>query len=219
MTPAVEPGAQHPDIWLRQARFEDHAALKHVCLLTGDSGNDASGIEDNPDLLGLIYAVPYQVFEPEYAFVVEDADGVCGYAFGAPDTAAFERRINSGWFPDIARTLSDPGPDESVWTGSDWARRHIHHPPALVYPALDAFPAHGHIDLLERARGRGMGRKAMERVLHRLAKAGCPGVHLGVAPDNDRALAFYGKLGFERFDDPSLPQDTVYVVRGLTDFA
>lgn len=219
MTPAPETGAHRPDIWLRQARVEDHAALRHVCLLTGDSGKDASGIEDDPDLLGLIYAVPYQVYAPEFAVVVEDADGVCGYALGAPDTAAFERQVNGEWFPRLARTLTDPGPDESLWTGSDWARRHIHHPPALVHPALDAFPAHGHIDLLERARGAGMGRKAMEWVLRRLAKAGCPGVHLGVAPDNDSALAFYGKLGFKRLADPSLPQDTVFVVRDLADLA
>ena len=219
MTPASENKTRDAGIHLRQAQPEDHESLKHVCLLTGDSGEDASGMEDDPDLLGLIYAVPYQVYEPDYAVVVEDAGGVCGYAFGAPDTAAFEARVNGVWFPEIARSLTDPGPDESAWQGSDWARRHIHHPPPLVHPVLDAFPAHGHIDLLERARGRGMGRKAMEWVLHRLAKAGCPGVHLGVAPDNDRALAFYGKIGFERLDDPSLPHDTVYVVRDLADFA
>ena len=46
---------------LRAALAEDHAALCMVCLKTGDSGKDATGREDDPDLLGLIYAVPYQV--------------------------------------------------------------------------------------------------------------------------------------------------------------
>src|SRR5690606_2058664 len=45
---------------LRKAQWSDYGALNRVCLLTGDSGKDASGREDDPDLLGLIYAVPYQ---------------------------------------------------------------------------------------------------------------------------------------------------------------
>ena len=151
--------------------------------------------------------------------VVEDKDGVCGYAFGAPDTAAFEKHVNDLWFPQIARSLTDPGADTSRWQGSDWARHHIHHPPPLVHDVLAAFPAHGHIDLLPRAQGKGMGRKAMEWVLQRLANAGCPGIHLCVAPDNARALAFYDRLGFHRFNDASLPSDTTYVVRRLSDYA
>ncbi len=202
---------------IRPARIEDHAALKRVCLLTGDAGADASDKEDDPSLVGLIFAVPYQVLEPGFAVVVEDDEGVCGYALGAPDTASFEARINRIWFPEIAKTIADPGPDENAWHGSDWARRYIHHPPPLVHPALSAYPAHGHIDLLVRAQGRGMGRRAMMTVLKRLAHAGCPGVHLGVAPTNARALAFYQKLGFTVFDDPSLSSDTTYVVRALAD--
>ena len=206
-----------PHFSIRQARVTDHDALKRVCLLTGDAGADASAKEDDPSLLGLIYAVPYQVFEPDFAIVVEDEIGVCGYAFGALDTARFEQRVNNDWFPALAPRLRDPGPDESAWSGSDWARRHIHHPPTLVHKALRDYPAHGHIDLLPRAQGHGMGRKAMMTVLEKLAKAGAPGIHLGVAPTNDRALGFYKRIGFELFSDPSLPSDTTYVVRKLDD--
>src|SRR5687768_5326161 len=72
---------------LRAALAEDHAALNMVCLKTGDSGKDATAREDDPDLLGLIYAVPYQVYEPDFAFVIDGPNGVCGYILGAPDTA------------------------------------------------------------------------------------------------------------------------------------
>ena len=73
---------------LRHAKPDDHAALCRVCLLTGDSGGDATAREDNPDLLGLIYAVPYQVYEPDFAFVVDGPDGVSGYLFGAAESAS-----------------------------------------------------------------------------------------------------------------------------------
>ncbi len=140
---------------LRPALGEDHAALNMVCLRTGDSGKDATAREDDPDLLGLIYAVPYQVYEPDFAFVVDGPNGVCGYIFGAPDTPGIYARMAAEWFPPLATRLSDPWPDESRWRGSDWARYAIHHP-EFVYPeVLHRYPAHGHIDPVSRRRAAG----------------------------------------------------------------
>lgn len=34
---------------------------------------------------------------PEYAFVVEDDEGVCGYAIGSHDAKALEQKINAAW--------------------------------------------------------------------------------------------------------------------------
>jgi hypothetical protein len=44
---------------LRHAEARDHDALCDVCLKTGDSGADASAREDDPRLLGEIWALPY----------------------------------------------------------------------------------------------------------------------------------------------------------------
>jgi GNAT superfamily N-acetyltransferase len=201
--------------FLRRAEVADHAALNHVCLKTGDSGKDATGREDDPDLLGLIYAVPYQVLEPDFAFVIDGPNGVCGYLFGAPDSARIYARMRDEWFPPLAARLADPGPDESRWRGSDWARRAIHHPSFDFPPVLEAYPAHGHIDLLEEARGRGIGRQCIQLLMARLVAVGAPGMHLQVSPKNRGALAFYGKLGFEVVSDPELPRHTVFVGRRL----
>ncbi len=201
---------------LRGARGEDHSALKLVALRTGDAGRDASGREDDPGLLGLIYAVPYQVFSPEFAFVVEGPGGVCGYVLGTPDSAAFYEWMGREWFPKIAAGVADPGPDEARWRGSDWARWMIHHP-AFVYPeALKPYPAHGHIDLLPEVRGRGIGRRGLELVMGRLAAAGAPGMHLQVSPRNGNARHFYERLGFARLKAEGLPRHTVFMVRELT---
>lgn len=200
---------------LRHATADDHAALCHVCLKTGDSGKDATGREDDPDLLGMIYAVPYQVRDPDFAFVVDGPNGVCGYLFGARDTVAFNRWLETEWYPPLASRLRDPGPDESTWKGSDWARYAIHHPDLSFPSALHPYPAHGHIDLLEEARGRGIGRRCMDHLMAALGAAGAPGMHLGVSPVNRNALRFYDKLGFVRLKDPSLPRHTVFVAQAL----
>jgi GNAT superfamily N-acetyltransferase len=182
---------------LRRATPADHAALRLVCLKTGDSGQDATHIQDDPDLLGQVYAVPYQVGAPDFAFVLEDAEGVCGYLFGAPDTRAFHGFLTGTWFPPLRQGLRDPGPDPSAWRGSDWVRAIIHRPPGLPPIDLSRYPAHGHIDLLPRARGHGVGRRAMAHLMAELAKAGAPGMHLEVSAENPDALAFYRRLGFE----------------------
>lgn len=196
---------------LRYATASDHDALSMVCLRTGDAGGDASGREDDPTLLGLIYAVPYQVLEPDLAFAVEGPDGVCGYLFGALDTKAFNARLAKGWYPELQRRVADPGPDRSTWSGSDWARRLIHHPD-LSFPAgLAAYLSHGHIDLLPEARGRGIGREAMGYLSRRLFRMGSRGMHLQVNAANEKGLRFYAALGFETIADEGLPDEYVYV--------
>lgn len=196
---------------LRQARWNDYAALNRVCLLTGDSGKDASAREDDPDLLGLIYAVPYQVYAPQFAFVVQGPDGVCGYVLGTPDSRAFYDRVGEEWFPPLAQRLRDPGPDHDLWVGSDWARRAIHHPEFAYPEILHAYPAHGHIDLLEEARRRGIGSRSMQLLMERLAAAGSVGMHLQVSPKNRGAIRFYETLGFREIRDGSLPRGTLFM--------
>lgn len=200
---------------LRMAEWADYAALNRVCLLTGDSGKDATAREDDPDLLGLIYAVPYQVFSPDFAFVVQGPSGVCGYVLGTPSSERFYAWVDREWFPPLARRVDDPGPDENRWVGSDWARYAIHHP-QFVYPrVLRDYPAHGHIDLLPEARGRKIGSRAMRLMMGRLKHAGIAGMHLQVSPSNEGALAFYRALGFEQLTDLSLPAHTAFMVARL----
>ncbi len=200
---------------LRQAEAADHAALEMVCLKTGDSGDDATAREDDPRLLGLIYAVPYQVYAPEYAFVVDGPGGVCGYVLGVRDSAEYYAWAAREWFPPIAATLADPGPDRRTWKASDWARWEIHHP-TFVYPeALHRYPAHGHIDLLPEVQGRGIGRVALETVMDRLRASGVPGMHLGVGPRNVKAQAFYRRLGFEHVTGEGAPRNAYYMARDL----
>jgi ribosomal protein S18 acetylase RimI-like enzyme len=200
---------------LRRAIAADHAALAMVCLKTGDAGKDASALEDDPDLLGLIYTIPYQIFEPGLAFVVEGSEGVCGYLLGAADTRAFNARLLERWYPSLQARCADPGADASRWQGSDWGRHWIHHPELDVPVILDAYPSHGHIDLLPPARGRGIGRKAMSFLEEKLVEAGSSGLHLQVMPENRGALSFYAALGFAELRHPSLARHCVHVVKRL----
>ena len=52
----------------------DLVSLYRICLLTADSGGDASHLYSDPDLVGQFYAAPYAVYEPELCFVVTNSD-------------------------------------------------------------------------------------------------------------------------------------------------
>lgn len=183
--------------FLRQARPDDHAVFCEVCLKTGDAGRDATWREDDPTLMGQIYAVPYQLFESDLAFAIDGAAGVSGYLFGVKDTRAFNARLAADWYPALQQLVRDPGPDRSTWRDSDWVRHAIHHPDLRVPEALTPYPSHGHIDLLPQARGRDIGRRCMGFLEQRLAAAGSVGLFLDVHPRNEGARRFYAGLGYE----------------------
>lgn len=200
---------------LRQATADDHPALMDICLKTGDAGADASMRENDPQLLGLIYAVPYQVFEPALAFLVEGPSGPCGYVLGARDTRAFNERLANEWYPDLQARVRDPGDDQSMWQGSDWARHLIHHPDLSVPPGLNPYPSHAHIDLLPIARGRRIAGRAMAFMQRSLSSAGSDGLFVEVDPRNTNARGFYAAVGFERLEDRSLPRRSVFMGMAL----
>jgi len=174
-----------------------------VCLLTGDAGRDASAIFRNPELLGHVFVGPYVVGQPDLALVVADDAGIAGYLLAAADTRAFQRWAEEQWWPPLREQYprtADGSPDAEII-------ELLHRPPSVDDSVVAGFPAHLHIDLLERVRGQGLGRLLIERLLDELQHRGSPGVHLDVAIENANAIAFYQHLGFdevERRDDALL---------------
>ena len=199
--------------FLRQATADDRPALCMVCLKTGDAGKDATWREDDPTLMGQIYAVPYQVLEPEHAYVIDGAEGVAGYLFGVLDTKSFNARLASDWYPALQRRVADPGLDRLTWRNSDWARHAIHHPSFDIPEALAAYPSHGHIDLLPEARGRGIGRRCMCFLEQQLAAAGSTGLFVDVHPRNTEAQRFYAVLGYEHVAIATNPESSTFMAK------
>ena len=197
---------------IRPYREEDNASVYEVCLRTGDGGNDATHLYDDPRALGNIYAGPYVTMEPELAFVLEDNQGVCGYVLGAPDSKSFFRAYEREWLPVLRGRHPEPTGDPANWSQTQKVYHEYYHPEIHVPEPHDLYPSHVHIDLLPRAQGRGMGAKMMEAELSALIKLGSPGVHLGVAVSNHRADRFYRKLGFHEL---IRVKDSLYLARKL----
>lgn len=182
---------------MRPARPGDEAGAYQVCLKTGNNGQDGEPFyREDPDALGRIYVGPYLKFEPQLGVILEDAQGVCGYALGAFDTRAFFARYEREWRPALAKRFPAPAGDPAHWTRVQQVH-HLYHRPEYFMPEPYAeFPSHLHIDLLPRAQGRGFGRTMLEQVMEKLRRGGSPGAHLGVSSLNEPAIGFYRHLGF-----------------------
>jgi ribosomal protein S18 acetylase RimI-like enzyme len=177
---------------IETAEPHDMAGAYRTCLLTGEAGEDATGLYRDPDLLGHVYVGPYITRGDGTQLVVVDEAGVAGYLLSADDTSAFEAWADQAWWPRLRQRypIIDDGSRDAEVVGL------IHRPERTPSELAAAYPAHLHIDLQERARGRGLGRSLIKRLLSDLRERGVVGVHLGVDDANANAIAFYRHLGF-----------------------
>jgi ribosomal protein S18 acetylase RimI-like enzyme len=199
---------------IRPYHDTDLRAVYDVCVRTADAGGDARGMFSSDDLMPDLFAGPYVFLEPEFAFVLDDGKRAVGYVLGTPDTAAFVRAYRARWMPRLDGRYPVPaGPPAS--REDEMVALH-YQPERLLWPGLEAYPAHLHIDLLPPFQGSGHGRALMETFYAAAARAGASGVHLTVLAANTRAIGFYRHLGLRRLD-PAEPGEShvVYLGREL----
>ena len=178
----------------------DRAALRRICCDTADAGRRVEAFFDDRELIADLLTNYYTDFEPESAWVAEQAGEVVGYLTGCRDTGRF-RRIMFG-------RIAPQALFKAFWRGTWWAastRRLIRcNLPTwwrlLGHRAipLAGYPAHLHINLRPGMQGQGIGRQLINQFLAQLRAAGIPGVHLSAREDNMAALAFFEKRGFAR---------------------
>lgn len=185
------------DCVIRPYRSGDEPGAYYVCMKTGDHGKDGEPFyREDPDALGRIFVGPYLAYEPGLSLILEDDQGICGYALGAEESRTFYARYESEWRPKLCAQFPEPTGDPAQWTRSQMVHSWYHHPDYYCPEPYDLYPAHLHIDLLPRAQGHGYGRQMMEQVMDELRRRGSPGAHLGVSILNKPAPGFYQRLGF-----------------------
>lgn len=180
---------------IRHADRSDLDACYAISLATGLAGGDASHLYRDPRMMGHIYVAPYVMLAPELAFVVQDDDGVAGFAVGTEDTDAWEQRLERQWWPELRARYADPQDVPPERRTPDQRRASmIHHPERTPAAIAKAYPAHLHMNLLPRQQRRGVGARLLDRWL---AAAQARAVHVGVNRANSGALAFWRMCRFE----------------------
>ena len=182
---------------IRTATLNDEARLYEICVLTGDSGKDATGIFQQPNLLGDIWVGPYLHLSPAHCFVVDDKDEVLGYCIATLDSTSFETVTAALWWPAKQAIYTKPDiAKKDSWSRDERLTHLIHNPLTSPTEFLEEFPSYDHINLVAEMQGKGWGRKLMEAMEYSLREAGSPGVHLILSSKNLNALAFYQAIGY-----------------------
>ena len=114
---------------IRDAKPEDQAGAYYVCMRTGDNGGEGEHIyRDDPDALGRIFVGPYLAFEPELSLILEDDEGICGYALGAFDSRRFYERYEKEWRPNLTAQFPRPPGHPESWTRTQHVHSWYHEP-------------------------------------------------------------------------------------------
>ena len=178
---------------IRPYHPSDLTSLYKICLLTGNSGKDATNLLSDPDLIGHFYAAPYALFEPEVCFVITNNNKPCGYIIGTKDSQKFYEKCERDWFPILRERYSIAEESNKSFNSVIIKRLHEGH---KVKDELCNYPAHLHINLLPETQGQGLGRKAMNLFIDKLKELNVSALHLEVGKANPGAIKFYEKLGF-----------------------
>jgi GNAT superfamily N-acetyltransferase len=191
---------------IRPFRPSDLEYLYAISLATGYKGGDASHLYEDRRLIGLIYSAPYASLEPRLAFVIEDDEGVAGFAVGTLDTKTWHERLEAEWWPKLRREYADPsGIPSTKWSADQRRAFAIHHPERPPQQVVEAYPAHLHLNLSARIQGRGAGTLLFSEWIGRASQQGARAMHVGVNRANARAVLFWSKQGFDQlqFEDGS----------------
>ena len=184
---------------IRLAAKADLKRLYEICVLTGDSGKDATGIFEQPALLGDIWVGPYLHLSPEHCFVLHNDGGTpLGYCIATLDTIFFELAAAATWWPEKQLRYTKPDiAQKDSWSRDERLTHLIHNPLTSPTEFLTEFPSHAHINLIDEMQGKGWGKKLMAVMEDSLRSAGSIGVHLILSSKNLDALAFYKAVGYQ----------------------
>jgi GNAT superfamily N-acetyltransferase len=184
---------------IRKFKPDDLDALYAISLATGHEGGNASHLYGDPKLIGHIYSAPYALLEPQRALVVEDGEGVAGFAVGTPDTAKWQERLEAEWWPKLRRQYADPTTVPASEWSADQRRAHaIFYPHRTPQRVVELYPAHLHLNLLGRIQGRGAGTMLFTEWMALASHQGVGATHVGINSANARAVRFWSRRGFDR---------------------
>ncbi len=179
----------------------DDKAVHQICADTAFFGAPLEAFFGNRHLFNDYFAAAYTEFEPEHLWVAEADGRVIGYLMGCPDTARLNKKVQRHILPRVLARLI-----RGAYRLDAATRRFVgQYVLSLVqgqffHVDLTRYPAHLHLNIAERWRGRGLGRQLLTAYLEQLRAEGIPGVHLETSDHNTRAVPLYEKLGFRLLD-------------------
>jgi ribosomal protein S18 acetylase RimI-like enzyme len=182
---------------VRGYRVADRQAVRDISCDAADIGDSVEKFFHDREAVADLLVGYYIDHEPDLLWVAECEGRVVGYLTGCLDSRRSRR---------AARRVAVRAVAAAIRRGALWHIRTWRLLAAMVAtvllgggspePDLDRFEAHFHINLRREARGKGLGRRLVERFRSQADAAHVAGIHVVTRGDNVAGRGFFEAMGF-----------------------
>jgi len=194
----------------------DKRCVYEICRKTCDDGSDGTDVfPDHPDLLGDRLIGSFLELSADYCFVIEDAQGVCGYVVAALDSKDSRKKMEEAWLPSMKEKYPQTqkkellSPAEEMVSGFHCEATQLPESLYLQYPSVVRIDA-----LQDRiSKDPNAVRRALSSAIATLKVNGSHGLHAQINVGDQNTFTSYTRLGFHEMTSPSKQDDVTYLVR------
>uniref|UniRef100_A0A671SI98 Protein O-GlcNAcase n=1 Tax=Sinocyclocheilus anshuiensis TaxID=1608454 RepID=A0A671SI98_9TELE len=197
---------------------KDESAIYKICKEMFTEGCDGISFSDeSPDLIGDRLVGGFLTLSPDYGFVLEDEEGICGYALGTVDVKPFVKKCKMSWIPFMQEKYNKPDTEKDMSEAEKMMLSfHEEEEEGLPESFLSNFPSLIKVDIHAKVTDPSVAKSMMGCLLSSLKANGSHGAFCEVRQMDKRMLDFYSKLGcFEVAKMEGFPKDVIIMGRSL----
>uniref|UniRef100_A0A8C4EHE6 Protein O-GlcNAcase n=1 Tax=Dicentrarchus labrax TaxID=13489 RepID=A0A8C4EHE6_DICLA len=196
---------------------KDEPAVYKICKEMYCEGlEDVPFSDEDPDLIGDRLVGGLLSLSSEYGFVLEDDEGICGYALGTVDVKPFLKKCKLSWIPFMQEKYNKPDCQKDLTEAEKIMLSFHEEDEVLPESFLSNFPSLIKVDIHAKVTDPSVAKSMMGCLLSSLKANGSLGAFCKVRQTDKRMLDFYGKLGcFEVAKMEGFPKDVIIMGRSL----
>uniref|UniRef100_A0A673IYD7 Protein O-GlcNAcase-like n=1 Tax=Sinocyclocheilus rhinocerous TaxID=307959 RepID=A0A673IYD7_9TELE len=198
---------------------KDESSVYKICKEMFTEGCEGIFFSDeSPDLIGDRLVGGFLTLSPDYGFVLEDEEGICGYALGTMDVKPFVKKCKMSWIPFMQEKYNKPDTEKDL-SEAEKMMLSFHEEEeeeGLPESFLSNFPSLIKVDIHAKVTDPSVAKSMMGCLLSSLKANGSHGAFCEVRQMDKRMLDFYSKLGcFEVAKMEGFPKDVIIMGRSL----
>ncbi|XP_071386533.1 protein O-GlcNAcase isoform X1 [Centroberyx affinis] len=196
---------------------KDEASVYKICKEMYSEGMEELPFPDqDPDLIGDRLVGGFLTLSPDYGFVLEDEEGICGYALGTVDVKPFIKKCKLNWIPFMQEKYHKPDCEKDLSEAEKMMLSFHEEEEGLPESFLSNFPSLIKVDIHASVTDPSVAKSMMGCLLSSIKANGSHGVFCEVRQSDKRMLDFYSKLGcFEVAKMEGFPKDVIIMGRSL----
>lgn len=172
--------------------------------------------DEDPDLIGDRLVGGLLTLSSEYGFVLEDDEGICGYALGTVDVEPFIKKCKLSWIPFMQEKYHKPDCQKDLTEAEKMMLSFHEEEEGLPDSFHSNFPSLIKVDIHAKVTDPSVAKSMMGCLLSSLKANGSHGAFCKVRQTDKRMLDFYSKLGcFEVAKMEGFPKDVIIMGRSL----